>query len=130
VVVVAFTSVGKGEEDDDKIFFTEELLPTKPPGDVDFKQLSSFSFNISWTPLTLFEARGFPIYRAILVPVEPDINSRRRRQSNPNNKNIITNDNYAVFTDLRENTDYSVVVGVTTGNNSFIEGEPIYRTCC
>ena len=56
VVVVAFTSVGKGVENDYTIFFSEELTPTKSPENVVFNQLNSTALNITWTPLTLFEA--------------------------------------------------------------------------
>ena len=127
VVIVAFTSVGKGEENDHEIFFIEELIPTKVPENVDFKQLNSTALNITWTPLTLFEARGFPRYRAVLTPV--DTTSRRKRQSNSNTIHTLhINDTFgafAVFTNLSENTDYFVVVGVTTGNKSFIEGNSV-----
>ena len=118
VVVVAFTSAGKGAENDYIIFFSEELTPTKSPENVVFIQLNSTALNITWTPLTLFEARGFPEYRVVLTT---DTNSRRKRQSN--SVSIITTNSFAIFTDLNENTDYSVVVGVKTGNISeFVEG--------
>ena len=65
VVVVAFTSAGKGTENDYIIFFSEELAPTKSPENVVFQQINSTALNITWTPLTLFEARGFPIYRVV-----------------------------------------------------------------
>ena len=128
VIVVAFTSAGKGEENDRKVFFTEELSPTKPPGDVDTKQLNLTSFNVTWTPLTLFEARGFPGYRVVFTTKDGD--SRRRRQSNADSVHIMmTGNGFAVFTDLRENTDYSVTVGVRTGNMSeFFEGDSIDGT--
>ena len=122
VVVVAFTSVGKGAENDYIIFFSEELTPTKSPENVVFNQLNSTALNITWTPLTLFEARGFPEYRVVLTAT--DTNSHRKRQSN--SVSIITTNSFAIFTDLNENTDYSVVVGVRTGNMSiFVEGSPI-----
>lgn len=128
VVVVAFTGIGKGEKNDHTIFFYKELAPTKSPEDVDIKQLSSTSLNVTWTPLTLFEARGFPEYRTILTPL--DTNSRRKRQSNDNSTHVmITQDSFIAFTGLRENTDYSVVVGVRTGNSSeFLDGDPISGT--
>ena len=118
VVVVAFTSVGKGAENDYITFFSEELTPTKSPENVVFKQLNSTALNITWTPLTLFEARGFPEYRVVLTI---DNNSRRKRQSN--SFAIITTNSFAIFTDLNENTDYSVVVGVRAGNTyEFVDG--------
>ena len=118
VVVVAFTSVGKGAENDYITFFSEELTPTKSPENVVFKQLNSTALNITWTPLTLFEARGFPEYRVVLTI---DTNSRRKRQSDP--VAIITTNSFAIFTDLNENTDYSVMVGVRAGNTyEFVDG--------
>ena len=118
VVIVAFTSAGKGAENDYTIFFSEELTPIKSPENAVFIQLNSTALNITWTPLTLFEARGFPEYRVVLTT---DTNSRRKRQSN--SVSIITTNSFAIFTNLNENTDYSVVVGVKTGHISeFVEG--------
>ena len=62
MVVVAYTNVGKGTEND-YITFSKELQPTKSPENVNSKQLNLTSLNITWTPLTLFEAQGFPEYR-------------------------------------------------------------------
>ena len=129
VVVVAFTSVGKGAENDYITFFSEELIPAKSPENVVFNQSNSTSLNITWTPLTLFEARGFPEYRVVLTT---DTNIHRKRQSN--SISTITTNNFAIFTDLNENTDYSVVVGVRTGvsmvnaTSRFIESSPINGT--
>ena len=121
VVVVAFTSAGKGAENDYVIFFSEELSPTKSPENVVFQQINSTTLNITWTPLTLFEARGFPIYRVVLTT---DANNRRKRQSD--SISVITTNSFAIITDLNENTDYSVAVGVTTVNSSeFVEGSPV-----
>ena len=117
---MAFTSAGKGAENDYIIFFSEELPPTKPPESVAAKLLNFSSLNITWTPLTLFDAQGFPEYRVVLTPL--NTNSRRKRQSN----SIITTDSFAIFADLKENVLYSVVVGVRTGYSSeFLEGHPI-----
>ena len=125
VVVVAFTSAGKGAENDYIVFFSEELSPTKSPENIVSKQLNVTALNITWTPLTLFEARGFPEYRVALTTIDGD--SRRKRQSVSNF--IITANSFAVFTGLNENIDYSVVVGVRTGNTTlFVEGSPINGT--
>ena len=128
VVVVAFTSVGRGAENDYIVFFSEELTPTKSPENVNIKQVNSTSLNITWTPLTLFEARGFPLYKIILTPEYPT--SRRKRQSNTDSiRTIITSNSFAVFTNLSENSNYSILVAVTTGNatSEFVEGNPIYN---
>lgn len=119
---MAFTSVGKGDENEHMIFFTKELAPTKPPEDVGSKQLNLTSLNITWKALTLFEARGFPEYSVVLTPI--GVNSRRKRQSS--SIQMVTNNSHAVFAGLRRDTDYSVVVGVRTGNSSeFLEGDPV-----
>ena len=129
MVVVAFTSAGKGTENDYITFFIEELTPTKSPENVMFQQINLTALNITWTPLTLFEAQGFPEYRVVLVT---DTSSRRKRQSD--SVSIITTNSFAVFIDLNENADYSVVVGVRTGMNmsnatsEFLEASPINGT--
>ena len=126
VVVVAFTSVGKGVENDYMVFFSEELSPTKPPDNVVSMLLNSTSLNITWTPLTLFEARGFSEYRVVLTQL--DTNSRRKRQSDTDS--IITTNSFATFTDLNENAEYSVQVEVRTGGNEseFVEGNSVNGT--
>ena len=93
VVVVAFTSVGKGAENDYVTFFSKELQPTKSPENVNFKQLNSTSLNVTWMPLTLFEAQGFPEYRVVLMVAGND--HRRKKQSNP--PLIITTNIFAVL---------------------------------
>ena len=125
VVVVAFTSVGKGAKNNYKLFFSEELVPTKSPENIVSRPLNVTALNITWIPLTLFEARGFPEYRAVLTTING--NGRKKRQSISDF--IITTNSFAVFTGLNENVDYSVVVGVRTGNTTlFVEGNPINGT--
>ena len=127
VVVVAITSAGKGAENDYIVIFSEELTPSKSPETVVFKQINSTTLNITWSPLTLFEARGFPEYRVVLATVDTD--SRRKRQFN--SLEIITNNSFAIFTGLNKNTNYSVIVGVRTGASTgnvmseFVEADPI-----
>ena len=125
--MVAFTGVGKGEENDRKIFFYKELPPTKAPEDVGSKLLNLTSFNITWDPLTLFEARGFPEYRVVATPKDTN---RRKRQSESNTgvQTMMTEGSFVVFTGLRQNTDYSVVVAVRTGNGTFLEAPPLDGT--
>ena len=122
VVVVAYTTVGKGTENDYITFFSKELQPTKSPENVNSKQLNLTSLNITWTPLTLFEAQGFPEYRIVLTVAST--NRRRKRLSNP--PPVITTNSFTIFTDLNENTDYAVVVGVRTRSISeFVDGNRI-----
>ena len=124
VVVVAFTSVGKGAENIRTIFFSAELTPSKAPENVTFEQIDATTLNISWTPLTLFEAQGFPEYTVNLAAIM-DADSRRKRQSN-GDFSMTTNNSFVVFDDLSENTDYSVEVGVRTGDEStLVEASPI-----
>ena len=111
---MAFTSAGKGAENDRIIFFSKELAPTKSVQNITSKLLNSTSLNITWVPLTLFEARGFPLYRVTLTV--KGTNNRRKRQSNTVSGN--TEMNFYVFTGLRRNTDYSVMAGVMTGGTS------------
>ena len=125
VVVVAFTSVGRGEENDRITFFSEELEPSKAPENVTSTQLNETALNITWIPLTLEEARGFPEYRVSLAT--RDASSRRKRQSNPD-LTITTNNSFAVFTDLSVNTDYSAVVGVRTGVRAGTPSPPVEIT--
>ena len=106
--VVAYTSAGRGEENSLMTFFSQELEPRMPPGNVSFDR-SRTSLNVSWTPLTLFQARGFPVYRVSLVLRS---NSRIKRQAIVP---VITNNSFAVFSGLSGNTQYDAAVGVSTG---------------
>ena len=132
MVIVTLTCTGIGEENNDAIFFSEELAPTKSPEDIEFQQLNATALNVTWTPLTLFEAQGFPQYRVILTI---NTSSRRKRQSD--SITIDTNNSFAVVTDLNKNTDYSAVVGVRTCTNTmtgtntmqdFLEADPVVGT--
>ena len=115
-MVVAFTSVGRGAENKPKYFFSQELTPTKAPENVHYKRLSAVSVNITWTPLTLFEARGFPIYKVSLQL--PSTSNRRKKQSSLP-ESIITTSNFAVFNYLEKNRAYTAVVGVRTHSTEF-----------
>ncbi|XP_065898950.1 Ig-like and fibronectin type-III domain-containing protein 1 isoform X2 [Dysidea avara] len=121
VRVVAFTSVGMGVLGHYVIFFSEELAPTKPPENIKVNYISATSINVTWTPLSLFEAQGFPKYRATLLLATED---RQRRQSNA--VSLTTTNNFAVFNNLDRSAKYSVEVGVTTGEtNTVINSEYI-----
>ena len=125
-MVVAYTSVGKGAENDSHVFFGEELSPTKPPDNVDFDPLNVTSVNVTWTPLTLFEARGFPEYRVTIAPLN-------NHGGESGSRSIVVRDSYSVVADLMNNTYYLAVVGVRTGasasfmNSSAITGMYIHR---
>ena len=118
-MVVAFTSVGMGTENDSHVFFSEELSPTKPPDNVDFDPLNLTSVNITWTPLTLLEARGVPEYRVTISPLND-----HSRQSD--SRSVVVRDSFSVIADLMSNTYYLAVVGVRTGASpSFINSSTI-----
>jgi len=113
--VVAFTSAGRGMDNDLKPFFSQELGASKAPDDVRVMPLplslfATPSVNVTWTPLTLFEARGFPEYVVTL-----DLPNLRKRQSPVS---VTTSDSFAVFENLMAGAMYSTVVGVMTGNDT------------
>jgi len=112
--VVAFTSADRGMQNTFKPFFSQELSPSMAPEDVDFKRLTSSSVNVTWKPLTLVEARGFPLYTVTLVP-PPSSGGRNKRQQMLSQT---TTNSFAVFIGLSSDTSYSTTVVVQTGNNS------------
>ena len=122
VKVVAFTRVGMGALGDHVVFFSEELTPTRLPRNIRARRWNSTLANITWTPLSLFEARGFPQYRVVLTPFSND--GQRKRQLDTDV--VITNSSFVVFTNLDNSTEYFVVVGVKTGgSSSFMDSQPI-----
>lgn len=104
VTVVAFTNAGMGELDDYLVFFTQELSPLHQKTDFNIKQLNSTSINVTWTPLSLFDAQGFPQYHVVLTP-----NSCSEDQSLV----IVTNNSFVVLTNV-ETSKYSINLGVAT----------------
>jgi len=108
--VVAFNGVGRGRFYDYTIFFSKELDPLKPPEDITILQLSQTSINVTWTPLSLFEARGFPMYTAVLC-----VGNLTVKQSS---EVIETTDNFAVFKHLQAHIEYVVVVSVANNGSS------------
>jgi len=78
VRVVAFNGAGSGVFSYIKIFFSEELTPTKPPENITVTQLNATSVNITWSPQTLFEAQGFPQYIVSLSLLNADTDGHRR----------------------------------------------------
>ena len=119
VVVVAYTSAGRGEENDlFGPFFTEELPPLKSVDEnsVNISQLNATSINITWPPLSLFDARGFPEYVITLTS-----------SNGYNLYNITTSNSYVVFDGLAGGSNYSAVVGSRTGgeNNTIISASAV-----
>ena len=109
--MVAFTSADRGEENNLETFFSQELAATKAPEDVVLNRTSQTSLSVSWTPLTLVEARGFPVYRVLLMVRSDRRQARQATVPDP----VITNKSFAMIGGLNGNTQYDAVVGVSTG---------------
>ena len=128
LVVVAFTSAGRGEENDCVLFFSKELSPTVSvnASTVKIAQLSDESVNVTWIGLSLVEARGFPEYNATLTLLSTD--NRKKRQSSSDILFMVTNNTFAVFSGLVNGGSYSPVVGVRSSgadNQIFNETDPL-----
>jgi len=122
VVVIAYTSAGKGEESNpSEPFFSEQLAPTKSVENVKINRLSETSVNVTWTPLTFREARGFPVYRVTLTAQSAGSHKRRQIPS------METSNIYIVFTDLDSTRSYQVIVGVRSmgGPNTFTDATSV-----
>jgi len=114
VQVVAYTTVGRGALNDYVTFFSKQLDPMKPPDNVTVVRISRTSINVSWTPLNLVEARGFPKYNVVLF-IRGNLITM-----------VNTAESFALFNNLQGGTEYSVVVGVTTnGSTSPLQSSPI-----
>ena len=117
VTLVAFTSAGRGIESYPYTFFTQELAPQKSPENVKYER-SGTTISVSWDPLSLIEARGFPVYTVTLTPLSL-VGSRATRQSN--NDGIIsvtTNETDVVIEDLDPNIEYSLTLLVETSSGN------------
>ena len=116
VILVAFTSAGRGIEGYPYTFFTQELAPQKSPENVMYER-SGTTISVSWDPLSLSEARGFPIYTVTLTPFSL-VSNRATRQSNDEGIiSVKTNETDVVIENLDPNVEYSlaVVVGTSSG---------------
>ena len=109
--MTAFTSAGRGEETTySEAIFTEELPPTETVTNITIEWTSATSVNISWAPLTLHQARGFPLYVV-------NITTKGRVV-----KNFTTNQTNVKVNELNRNTVYFVTVKPLTGGGD-LEGE-------
>ena len=112
VIVVAFTSAGRGEENKPYLFFSDERPPEKAPDNVTFARSGS-TITVTWKPLSLFEARGFPVYEVTLTP----ISRRNKRQSNVDGViSVTTNETNVVIEGLDPTVEYSLAVTVRTSS--------------
>ena len=105
---MAYTSVGRGEENDPPVFFTQEQAPVKPPENVTFER-DGAAINVSWDPLSLIEAKGFPTYTVTLRPL-----SLVGNLSNDNIISVTTNQTSIMSDELDPYLEYILVVTVTT----------------
>ena len=121
VVVVAFTSAGKGMEAYSHVFFSNEETPKHSPKNVKIER-SGTSASVSWDPLNLFEARGFPVYTITLEPSTTD--SRVTRQSNDGVIRVTTNETSVVIGGLDPKVIYNVYVAVKTSAGDIPPPEP------
>ena len=121
--MVAFTNAGRGGLNDYIVFFSEELMPEMLPTDVSYTRLNNVSITVTWNPVSLFEAQGFPSYQAVLT--EDPANSDTTADV------ITTNNSFAIFTDLSSSQQYTVLVGVATGSNrsAFVYSSPLTGMC-
>ena len=117
VKLVVFTSAGRGIESYPYTFFTQELAPQKSPENVKYER-SGTTISVSWDPLSLFEAKGFPVYTVTLISLSL-VGSRTTRQSNDDGIiSVTTDETDVVIEGLDPNVEYSltIVVGTSSGN--------------
>ena len=111
VRVTAFTSAGRGKENIlSEITFTKELPPKATVTNITIKWTSATSVNISWAPLTLHQARGFPLYMVNITTKGSVV------------KNLTTNQTSVKINELNRNTVYFVTVKPLTRGGD-LEGE-------
>ena len=121
VKLVASTNVGRGVESNPQIFFTKELIPVKPPENITvIYEKGGAAIAVSWEPVSLFEARGFPTYIVTLTSSSL-VNSRTIRQSNGDR--VTTNETDVIIEDLDPNVEYSLTVAVETSAGRVISEE-------
>ena len=115
--MAAYTSAGKGAENYRYTFFTKEEAPVQSPENIKIER-SGTSVSVSWDPLNLFEARGFPVYTVTLAPSSD--NDRVTRQSNDGVLRVTTNESNIVVGGLDPKVEYGVTVAVGTGAGEMI----------
>ena len=115
MIVVAFTSAGRGVESYSHIFFTEELIPNRSPENIIYER-SDTTVSVSWDPLSLIEARGFPIYTVTLIPFSLLPNRAIRQANDDGIISVTTNETDIVVEGLDPNVEYSLTVAVGTSS--------------
>ena len=113
VSVTAYTSAGPGPENTlNETIFTKELPPEQTVTNITIKWMNATTVNISWIPLGIHQARGFPLYTVIISSEGTPL------------KNRTTNDSSVVIGELNNNRVYTVNVQPLTGGGPGEWSEP------
>ena len=91
-----------------KFVLTFHPAPTAQVSNVTAEWVNNRAALVSWTPLTLHEARGFPVY---FVTYQP---SSQVGQTENVNNTVNTNHSSVVIGDLDPTTEYIITVDVGT----------------
>ena len=81
-------------------------VPTKPVEDVVASRVDSGRVNISWTPLSLVEARGFPLYTISYMSGGDQVGS------------VNTNESSVIIHGLSPHCTYIFTIQVSTGSGT------------
>ena len=82
-------------------------VPTAPLADVDVVALGDGSVGVRWTPLSLTEARGFPLYIVSYTSIDGAVLG-----------SVNTTNSSVIITGLNPNIGYSFTVQVVTGSGN------------
>ena len=113
VSVTAYTSAGPGPENTlNEIIFTKELSPEQTVTNIIIEWINATTVNISWIPLGIHQARGFPSYRVIIF-----------REGTPSTHRTTT-DSSVVIGGLDGNRFYTFIVQPLTGGGPGVQSKP------
>ena len=87
-------------------FILVQTVPTKPVEDVAASRVDGERVNISWTPLSLVEARGFPLYTVSYMSGGDQVES------------VSTNESNVIISGLSPRRTYTFTIRVSTGNGT------------
>ena len=128
VTVVAFTIAGRGVKNNSHIFFTEELIPNTSPENV-MQERNGTTIHVSWDPLSLSEARGFPTYTVTLIPLSL-VDNRATGQVNDDGViSVTTNESNIVIDGLDPAVEYSLTVSVGTNSGEISTAQSQLLKC-
>ena len=81
-------------------------VPTKPVENVVASRVDSERVNISWTPLSYVEARGFPLYNVSYMSCGDQVGSVNTKESS------------VIIRGLSSHSTYTFTIRVSTGNGT------------